>query len=187
MEISKQFTVRLPLSTVWAFFKDTPRVAACLPGAEYLGQAGEHQHRGKVSSKVGPFQANFEGEATVVYDDDARTIHVDGKGVDKKGASRSKITMKCALCAENSATRVDMIADIQLAGPIAQFGRTSLIKEIADALIAEFVRNMEAQLSGAPPVDAGSISSSKTSSPSIVRLVLRAVRAWLWPSMKSRH
>jgi carbon monoxide dehydrogenase subunit G len=40
-------------------------VATCLPGAEYLGRNEEGAINGKVSAKVGPFQASFEGNARV--------------------------------------------------------------------------------------------------------------------------
>jgi hypothetical protein len=95
---------------------------------------------------VGPFQASFEGEAKVRYDEDAKKVEFDGKGVDRKGASRGKMSMLCTLLPEGNATRVDVTADVQLSGSIAQFGRTGLLTEIANQLVAEFVRNAETEL-----------------------------------------
>jgi carbon monoxide dehydrogenase subunit G len=146
MEIKQNFVVSQPLPAVWDFFHDVPAVASCLPGAEYLGTKEDGSIAGKVSAKVGPFQASFEGEARVKYDEDGKQVEFEGKGVDRKGASRGKMSMLCTLASESNATRVDVTADVQLAGSIAQFGRTGLITEIANQLVAEFVRNAEAEL-----------------------------------------
>jgi carbon monoxide dehydrogenase subunit G len=155
MEIKQNFVVSQPLPAVWDFFHDVPEVAKCLPGAEYLGIKDDGSISGKVSAKVGPFQASFEGEAKVKYDDGAKKVEFEGKGVDRKGASRGKMSMLCNLSPEGSATRVDVTADVQLSGSIAQFGRTGLITEIANQLVAEFVRNAETELGNRSPAAAG--------------------------------
>ena len=146
MEIKQNFVVSQSLPTVWDFFHDVPSVAKCLPGAEYLGTTDDGSLKGKVSAKVGPFQASFEGEAKVTYDEETRRVEFEGKGVDRKGASRGKMSMLCKLLAEGNATRIDVLADVQLSGSIAQFGRTGLITEIANQLVGEFVRNAETEL-----------------------------------------
>ncbi len=146
MEIKQNFVVSQPLPAVWSFFHDVPSVAECLPGAEYLGTKNDGSLSGKVSAKVGPFQASFEGEAKVRYDEDSKKVEFDGKGVDRKGASRGKMSMLCTLLPEGNATRVDVTADVRLSGSIAQFGRTGLLTEIANQLVAEFVRNAETEL-----------------------------------------
>ncbi|MGY3617808.1 SRPBCC family protein [Bradyrhizobium sp. USDA 10063] len=194
MEIKQNFVVSQPLPTVWAFFHDVPRVAACLPGAEYLGTKDDGSITGKVSAKVGPFQASFEGEAKVRYDEDAKKVEFEGKGVDRKGASRGKMSMLCKLLPEGNATRVDVLADVQLSGSIAQFGRTGLIAEIANQLVAEFVRNAETELgarsdaAAADNAQAGSSTTSVAQFPpgsgavkplNTTSLVLAALKGWL--------
>lgn len=145
MKLHQEFTIAHPLDEVWRFFHDVPRVAGCLPGAEYVG-SNEGRHLGKVSARVGPFQASFEGEATVQYDDEKKSVALEGKGVDRKGASRGKMSMNCLLLPSGDLTGVVVDSDIQLSGTIAQFGRTGLITEVANALVADFVGNAEAEL-----------------------------------------
>jgi len=48
------------------------------------------------------------------------------------------------------ATRVEVASDINLAGPLAQFGKGAVMQEVANRITAEFVRNFEAALSTAP-------------------------------------
>ncbi len=146
MKIQQSFVVARPVPVVWAFFHDIPRVAACLPGADYLGTREDGSLSGKVSAKVGPFQASFEGEAKVAYDDADHKVDFDGKGVDRKGASRGKMSMTCRLVPEGQSTRVSVDADVQLSGAIAQFGRTGLVTEVANQLVAAFVGNAETEL-----------------------------------------
>jgi carbon-monoxide dehydrogenase small subunit len=194
VEIKQNFVVSQPLPMVWAFFHDVPSVAACLPGAEYLGTKDDGSISGKVSAKVGPFQASFEGEAKVKYDEDAKTVEFEGKGVDRKGASRSKMSMLCELVPERNATRVDIVADVQLSGSIAQFGRTGLITEIANQLVGEFVKNAEAELgarSAAASVDnpqgdssTKAVAQSSAGSAAVrplntTSLFLAALKGWL--------
>ena len=147
MKISQKFAVAKNPSSVWNFFQDIPRVARCLPGAEYLGPTNEGKHAGRITSKVGPIRASFEGEAAVRYDDASRLIHVEGNGADKKAASQGKMTMDCRISELDGTTVVTIEADVQLFGAIAQFGRTGLIVEIAKVLIANFAKNVEEELS----------------------------------------
>ncbi|MBS7699695.1 MULTISPECIES: SRPBCC family protein [unclassified Chelatococcus] len=199
MKIAQEFTVARPMPAVWSFFQDVPGVARCLPGAEYLGPKEDGKHTGKVSSKIGPFQASFEGEADVVYDDIAKSVHVEGKGVDKKGASRGKMIMDCRLFAEGDKTKVVVDADVQLSGAIAQFGRTGIINEVANVLVADFVRNAEAELAeGAAPGEAvhttreaplaratGATSGAAATAPAAAKpisgfgLILSVLKSWL--------
>jgi carbon monoxide dehydrogenase subunit G len=146
MKLHQEFTMARPLEEVWSFFHDVPKVAACLPGAEYIGPKEDGRHSGKVSAKVGPFHASFEGEANVRYDDERKSVAFEGKGIDRKGASRGKMTMTCMLQPAGQTTAIVVDSDVQLSGSIAQFGRTGLIAEIANSLISDFVKNAEAAI-----------------------------------------
>lgn len=143
MKVQQEFTLDRPVDDVWAFFHDVPAVAECIPGAEYLGLKESGAHSGRMTMKVGPFQAAFEGEAVAEYNDADHTVHMEGKGVDRRGGSRGKMAMGCAVVEAEGKSRVTVDADIQLSGAIAQFGRTGIVQEVANVLIADFVRNFE--------------------------------------------
>jgi carbon monoxide dehydrogenase subunit G len=168
---------------VWNFFQDVPAVARCLPGAEYLGPKEDGLHNGKMSMTVGPFKAAFEGEAKVAYDAAANSIEMEGKGVDKKGASRGKMRMVCALHDKGGTTEVTINADIQLSGSIAQFGRTGIINEIASVLISDFASNVESELSVAG-YEAGTGNTEKFYSTDSQKLSMNGGRL-LWVSFKN--
>lgn len=188
MKLQQEFTLNRPREAVWAFFQDIPAVAECLPGAEYLGPKDDGTHGGKMSMKVGPFQAAFEGAAKVEYDTPAHVVRMEGKGVDKKGASRGKMKMVCEILEEDGKTRVVVDADVQLSGAIAQFGRTGIIEEIASVLIADFVSNVEAALPdpNATPVEQANIESSqKNTTVNTPKKAPISGTKLLWLSLKS--
>jgi len=162
MKLHQEFTIAHPLDEVWRFFHDVPKVAGCLPGAEYVGSKEDGRHLGKVSARVGPFQTSFEGEAAVQYDEEKKSVALEGKGVDRKGASRGKMSMNCLLLPSGDLTGVVVDSDIQLSGAIAQFGRTGLISEVANALVANFVRNAETELGSAHSSIEGADSEATT-------------------------
>jgi uncharacterized protein len=177
MKLHQEFTIARPIDEVWAFFHDVPKVAACLPGAEYIGAKEQGQHLGKVSAKVGPFQASFEGEADVRYDEQKKSVALEGKGVDRKGASRGKMMMSCALQPSGDATGIVVDSDIQLSGTIAQFGRTGLIAEVANVLVADFVHNAEAAMgsSHSSMPDANGDAKAKAEVPSAMPRVAKPI------------
>lgn len=153
MKIVQSLTVASSPDVVWAFFQDIPAVADCLPGAELIEARDAGLQRGKVAVQLGPFAATFEGEAKITVDPAIRSGHVEGRGVDKKGGSHSRMVLDYKLNDLQGSTRVDINVDLTLSGPIAQFGRTGLVTEVANVLIGDFARNLEARLSSSRPVD----------------------------------
>ncbi|HET7717679.1 MAG TPA: SRPBCC family protein [Bauldia sp.] len=160
MEIKQSFTVARPLPEVWALFQDVPAVASCMPGAELLADKGNGLYQGRISIRLGPFSAAFEGEAQVTPDAATHSGHVEGKGTDKRGGSRSKLVLDYRLAEVAGGTKVDVDADVQLVGPIAQFGRTGIVNETANVLIRQFVQNVEQKLAAMPAAPSAASASS---------------------------
>jgi uncharacterized protein len=171
VKISQSFTVARPLADVWAFFRDVAAVARCMPGAELTEDKGGGVYAGKVKARLGPFGASFEGEAKVAADPVSHSGHVEGKGVDRRGGSRTRMVMDYRLEATEGGTRVTVDADVTLAGAIAQFGRTSLMQETANILVRDFAGALEAQLAPAAEPARREIRASSVG--------LRALWAWL--------
>ena len=149
MKIVKTMIVNGSVDRTWDFFQDVPKVATCFPGANLTELTDDGIYKGNVSIKLGPFKATFEGEATYEPDQQQKSGKLEGKAIDKRGGSRSRLLLNYKLMAmDGEKSQVDFDADIQLAGPIAQFGRIGVIEEAAELLIAEFVSNVEEMMSG---------------------------------------
>ena len=136
MNITQQFTVTRPLDSVWTLFQDVSELARCLPGAELTSDNGDGTYDGRVSVKLGPIAASFDGSATVTFDHEAHTSNIKGRGVDRSGGSQGRVEVDVVLIeADGTHTDVTVDAKVMLAGPIAQFGRTGLVNEVSKRLI----------------------------------------------------
>ena len=145
--ISESFTVNQSAARVWEFFQDVPQVVTCLPGLELAGQPQPEVFVGRIKVKLGAVSATFEGEATIIETDHvAHVSRIKGRGVDKKGGSRAQAEFTYRLAAVTNGTQVTVDADINLTGPLAQFGRTGILNEVARELTAQFATNLEAKL-----------------------------------------
>lgn len=177
MQVQHQFEVQRPIDPVWSFFQDVPSVAQCLPGAELLEVKDDGTYSGKVSIKLGPMSATFEGDAKVTSDVAAHTGLIDGKGVDRRGGSRGqvKVTYRLAVSAP-AVTGVEIDADVQLSGAAAQFGRTGLINEMSNRLIGEFVSCVEAKLAASTVEEAEHIKAGEVKG---ISLFIQSLIAWI--------
>ena len=147
MKVTHSFEVARPVDTVWGMFQDVPAIAQCLPGATLTEDKGNDVYAGTIAVKLGPMAATFEGEATVTHDRANRSALIDGRGVDKKGGSRGQVKVVYTLApTESGGTMTTIDADVTLAGPAAQFGRTGLINEMSKRLIGDFAACLEAKM-----------------------------------------
>lgn len=176
MKIENEFTVSSPVSTVWAFFQDVPSVAECLPGAELTEDRGDGSYAGKVSVKLGPMSANFEGEATVTPDESTKSGLIDGKGADRRGGSRGQVKVQYRLEESGTGTKVQIDADVTLSGAAAQFGRTGLISEMSNRLIDDFVNCVEGKLAAETPEAAAEVKAADVNG---FALFLQSLVSWL--------
>lgn len=177
MKIEQEFVVARSPDVVWDLFQDVPSVAQCLPGAELLGQSDDGTYDGKLTVKLGPMSAAFEGKATVTPEPEARKATIEGKGVDKRGGSRGQVKVVYVITPEETGSKVSIEADVTLSGPAAQFGRTGLINEMSKRLIVEFASCLEAKLKAGTSEEAAEIKSSEVRG-------LSLFFASLWASIK---
>ena len=149
MELTYEFDIAADVHHAWAVLLDVPRITPCLPGAELTESLGDNQYKGTASVKLGPVKLSFAGEAELFdVDNDARKAKMRAKGSDKKGRGTANADVMFALSAsEGGGTRINVRADLTLAGTIAQYGRASgLIDQMAQQIIAAFVENLEAEM-----------------------------------------
>ena len=153
MKIEKNFELQHPREFVWSRMNDVHFVAQCLPGASIVEDLGKHRYKGCMSVKVGPMAAAFDGEVAIDSQPVEWTAIVSGKGADVRSSSRATGAMTYRLSEGRTpgATRVDVVSDINLAGPLAQFGKGAVMQEVANRITAEFVKNFEQSLAAAVP------------------------------------
>jgi carbon monoxide dehydrogenase subunit G len=145
MELKNSFAVEQPVEEAWVILNDLERIAPCLPGARITEIEGD-EYRGLMKVKVGPIVAKYEGTATfTARDDKNRVATIKAAGRDpRQGNADAEIT--AALTAESeSATRVDLVTDLSLAGKLASFGKGA-IEDVSANILDQFSENLSAML-----------------------------------------
>lgn len=147
MQLDQSFDVARPLDVVWRGFGDLAATASCIPGAELSEVKDNSKVSGIFKIQLGPIKAAFAGEAEVSRDDATHSGTITGAGRDGKNATRVKSTVKYQLePLSDSATRVNLSVDYNISGPLAQFSRAGIVKEIAGSITKMFAGNLEAML-----------------------------------------
>jgi carbon-monoxide dehydrogenase small subunit len=151
VELKQSFSVPFERAAVWRFFSDLDRVARCMPGARLTKPPQDGRAEGEVSVKLGPIVSAFRGVLDVARDDNAFRGVVRGAGRDAKSPSSARAIIAYEVHAlETAASRVDVSVKFLLSGPLAQFSRSGLVRDVADHLTRVFAGNLEANLAGKP-------------------------------------
>lgn len=154
MNLTHHFEIPADLETAWAVLLDIPRIVPCMPGAELVETVGEWSYKGLARVKIGPIALQFNGEAEIVEaDDSAHRATVHARGADGKGRGTADATVHFSLSPQGErSTRVEVETDLNLTGAVAQYGRAAgLIDSVANQIIADFVKNLEAELAAGQP------------------------------------
>jgi carbon monoxide dehydrogenase subunit G len=154
VELTHSFSVPVDVATTWAAFEDIADVAACFPGAVVTSVEGD-TFQGTVKVKLGPVALQYAGSGTFVERDEAgRRLVLDAKGRDKRGNGTAGAHVTATFEEESpSATRVQVVTQLQITGKPAQFGR-GVIQDVSDKLLGQFVDCLRSKV--AVPSDAPS-------------------------------
>ena len=78
VEISKTFSIRAPIGTVWEFMTDVEKVSACIPGAQYEDDLGNDKHSVMLVIKVGPIRSSYRTTVSIrSMDEEGHTIEIE--------------------------------------------------------------------------------------------------------------
>ena len=178
--LHEELNIGLPPSEVWQALRDPALIASCLPGATILSRDGD-KIRGEMIASLGPIQAKFTGDATLTYDDAARTGRVAGSGRDNASGTRLQAEAAFSLM-DNGPAASTIVIDVTYAlkGALAQFSRGPIVRVFAAELAAMVARNLEARLRGEQAPAAGMKMHAG-------RLVSRVAWRWLRDLLSRFH
>ena len=148
--LTETTTIPSPADRVWPLLRDPALVASCIPGATLAPDQGDGLWRGSVRVKFGPTVAVFRGEATLVFDDAARTCTIEGRGIDGRGASRA-LASGVVKVSGSGTTEMAVDGSFSVSGPLETFANAGGV-HVARALLAEFSANMAKKLAEQAPV-----------------------------------
>jgi carbon monoxide dehydrogenase subunit G len=149
--VTETTNIPSPADRVWPLLRDPALVASCIPGATLSPDQGDGTWRGSIRVKFGPTVAVFRGEATLTFDDAARTCTIEGRGIDGRGASRA-LASGLVKVSGNETTALAVDGSFSVSGPLETFANAGGV-HVARALLAEFSANMAKKVAElAPPV-----------------------------------
>ncbi|AGI71037.1 putative molybdenum hydroxylase family fusion protein of CoxS-like and CoxG-like proteins [Octadecabacter arcticus 238] len=159
--VKREVALNHSADAVWAHFSDLDAVAECLPGAK-LTDHDASTFTGHIGVAFGPITAKFEGEGTYRTDDSSRVGTVAGRGKDRGGQSAVEgelsYTVRLAQ-GDPDASLVDVGFRFRIQGMLGQFNRPELVNGFVDYILAEFVANCDAVLSGGEVRESKGISA----------------------------
>ena len=154
--VTETTTIPSPADKVWPLLRDPALVASCIPGATLSPDQGDGMWRGSIRVKFGPTVAVFRGEASLAFDDAAKTCTIEGRGIDGRGASRA-LASGLVKVSGSDTTELAIDGTFSVSGPLETFANAGGI-HVARALLAEFSANMAKRLAEqTPPVPTASI------------------------------
>ncbi|MDQ3456833.1 MAG: SRPBCC family protein [Actinomycetota bacterium] len=149
MQLEHSFTVPVPVADAWKVLLDIEQIAPCMPGA-VLDSVDGDDFTGRVKVKLGPISLTYKGKASFVKKDEAtHTAVIDAAGKDQRGNGTAAATVTATLKEDEggSATRVDVLTDLNITGKPAQFGRGVMV-DVGNKLIGQFATCVQGKLSG---------------------------------------
>jgi aerobic carbon-monoxide dehydrogenase small subunit len=155
VSFEQKFVVNYPRQQVWEMFGRVREVAACLPGASLTREPTPEHVEGQIRVKVGPIAAEFRGQAEIARDESSYSGKITGAGdaVRSNSATRGVISYRLLPAGDGQSTEVAVTIGYTLTGMLAQFGRPSIVQDVAARLTAAFAQNLEARLGGKAAAD----------------------------------
>jgi len=150
LKIENSFEVDAPPEAAWALLMDVPRVIPCMPGATLAETVDDDHWKAKLAVKLGPISLNFDADVTrELTDVQARRAVLATDARESRGRGSAQATIESTLVAQNGGTRVDIVTDLTLTGPVAQYGR-GMVQSVAGQLTSQFAGCLQKQLAPAP-------------------------------------
>jgi carbon monoxide dehydrogenase subunit G len=173
MRLEQSFEVPVPVAQAWAVLLDVERIAPCMPGATLTGFDGD-SFTGSVRVKLGPVSLAYKGTGRFTErDESARRVSIVAQGQDSRGAGGAQARVTAVLHNANNgaSTLVKVVADVDIAGKAAQFGR-GLIADVSSKLVKQFADCLAETIAAEPvPAAAAAVAAPVVAAAPVVDAV----------------
>jgi carbon monoxide dehydrogenase subunit G len=175
MRLENTFEVQAAPEAAWALLMDVPRVIPCMPGAELTEVVDASTWKATMSVKLGPISLTFATDVKrEESDESARRATLSADARELKGRGSGRATIQSSLTPlDDGGTKVEIVTELTLAGPVAQYGR-GIVQDVSAQLVKSFADCLQAQLV-APSQEAEAAVAAQTKPVSGLSLGLRAV------------
>jgi hypothetical protein len=178
VKIENSFEVPASPEAAWALLTDVPRIIPCMPGATLDETVDDENWKATMAVKLGPISLSFKTDVKRAgVDEAARRATLSARAREARGKGNASATIESWLTPQNSGTKVDIVTDLQLTGPVAQYGR-GLVQDVSSQLVGQFADCLKKQLAAATPEEAATAVITEATPVGGLRLGLGA----LWRS-----
>jgi carbon monoxide dehydrogenase subunit G len=145
VKLENSFDVPAPPAQAWRVLTDVERIAPCVPGAKLTEVVDDRTYRGSMAVKLGPVSLSFDGTASFTErDDDAHVARMTASGREARNRGGADAEVEFRLEPDGDGTRVSIVTDLQLSGPVAQYGRSQgIIASVSEEMISRFAARLK--------------------------------------------
>ena len=141
MELKDEIVIAAPRAQVYDALNDPEVLRKCIPGCEELEKHSDTELSAKVTLKIGPVKAKFNGEVTLNPENPPERFSLTGEG--KGGAAGfAKGGADVVLEEHEDGTLLRYDASADIGGKLAQLGNR-LVQGTAKKLSAKFFDNFK--------------------------------------------
>ncbi len=164
MRLENTFDVPVAPAEAWRILTDVERVAPCVPGARLTEVLDDDAYKGTMQVKLGPVSLAFDGKAQFIErDDNAHTAKLRANGRETRNRGTADADVTFALEPQGDGTLVRIETELQLSGPVAQYGRSQgVILSVSEEMIDRFAAALKKDILAA---DTSTASESPAKSP----------------------
>ena len=144
MDLKGEYRIKASRDDVWALINDPQVLKDCIPGCDSLEGSPEDGFTARVTTKIGPIKATFEGAVKLsnIQAPESYTISGEGKG---GVAGFAKGGADVHLADADGETILTYVAKAQVGGKLAQLG-ARLIDSTSKKLADEFFTSLTARV-----------------------------------------
>jgi carbon-monoxide dehydrogenase small subunit len=169
--LNQRLRFAVPAATLWAALQDPALIASAIPGATLTSVEGD-AITGAMAVALGPVRVRFQGQATLTYDQAARSGLVKGGGADQSSGTRVSAEAGFRVTEDGpdaSILAIDIGYDLR--GPLSHLAKGRVVALMAGDIAGQFGAALAARLRGEAAPAPAALSAGG--------LVLRMIRRWL--------
>jgi uncharacterized protein len=150
MQLENSFEVAVPSEAAWGLLTDVPAVLPCMPGAELLEVIDADRWKARLQVRLGPISLQFLADITREETDvAARRAVLEVEAREARGRGTAKATITSSVEDASGGSRVSILTELALRGPLAQYGRI-VVAPVAEQLTEQFATCITTKLISAP-------------------------------------
>jgi uncharacterized protein len=171
MDMTGEFRIAAPRQRVWEGLNDTEILKQSIPGCDTIEKLSDTEFTAKVTARVGPVKASFNGKVTLSDLDPPNGYRIDGEGTGGV-AGFARGGAHVTLAEDGSETVLRYEVNAQVGGKLAQIGSRLIdatARKMAQDFFARFAALMAPTEGAAAPAapSGGPTAMARVAAPAI--------------------